>query len=70
MTSAPASAPPIALTGFTKAAWRLCIHNPSTGREETQPHAITPAATKRQVVVVGAGPAGLEAARVAADAWP
>lgn len=44
----------------------LCIHNPSTGREETQPHAIAPAATKRQVVVVGAGPAGLEAARVAA----
>lgn len=45
----------------------LCIHNPSTGREETQPHAIAPAATKRQVVVVGAGPAGLEAARVAAS---
>ncbi len=45
----------------------LCIHNPSTGREETQPHTIKPAATKRQVVVVGAGPAGLEAARVAAE---
>ncbi|MEO5615069.1 MAG: NADH:flavin oxidoreductase [Cypionkella sp.] len=45
----------------------LCIHNPSTGREETQPHAIASAATKRQVVVVGAGPAGLEAARVAAE---
>lgn len=45
----------------------LCIHNPSTGREETQPHAITPAKTRRQVVVVGAGPAGLEAARVAAE---
>ncbi|MDB5665865.1 NADH:flavin oxidoreductase [Cypionkella sp.] len=45
----------------------LCIHNPSTGREESQPHAITPAATKRQVVVIGAGPAGLEAARVAAE---
>ena len=44
----------------------LCIHNPSTGREETQPHAIALAKTKRQVVVVGAGPAGLEAARVAA----
>ncbi len=44
----------------------LCIHNPSTGREETQPHAIAPAKTKRQVVIVGAGPAGLEAARVAA----
>lgn len=45
----------------------LCIHNPATGREENMPHTITPAATKRQVVVVGAGPAGLEAARVAAE---
>ena len=45
----------------------LCIHNPATGREETMPHTIKPAATKRQVVVVGAGPAGLEAARVAAE---
>lgn len=44
----------------------LCIHNPSTGREETLPHDIAPASTKRRVVVVGAGPAGLEAARVAA----
>jgi len=45
----------------------LCIHNPSTGREETLPHAIHPAAVARHVVVVGAGPAGLEAARVAAE---
>ncbi|EEW26619.1 oxidoreductase [Rhodobacter ferrooxidans] len=45
----------------------LCIHNPATGREETMPHTITPAATRRHVVVVGAGPAGLEAARVAAE---
>jgi 2,4-dienoyl-CoA reductase-like NADH-dependent reductase (Old Yellow Enzyme family)/thioredoxin reductase len=45
----------------------LCIHNPSTGREETQPHAIEPAALRKKVVVVGAGPAGLEAARVAAE---
>ena len=45
----------------------LCIHNPSTGREETQPHAIAPAALRKTVVVVGAGPAGLEAARVAAE---
>ena len=45
----------------------LCIHNPSTGREETQPHTIAAADTKRNVVVVGAGPAGLEAARVAAE---
>lgn len=45
----------------------LCIHNPATGREETMPHDITPAAVVRNVVVVGAGPAGLEAARVAAE---
>lgn len=44
----------------------LCIHNPSTGREETQPHDIAPAAEVKRVVIVGAGPAGLEAARVAA----
>ncbi len=45
----------------------LCIHNPATGREETMPHVIAPAAVPRKVVVVGAGPAGLEAARVAAE---
>jgi len=45
----------------------LCIHNPATGREETMPHTVTPAPASRRVVVVGAGPAGLEAARVAAE---
>ncbi|MEX1235313.1 MAG: NADH:flavin oxidoreductase [Roseovarius sp.] len=45
----------------------LCIHNAATGREETMPHAIAPAPTPRRVVVVGAGPGGLEAARVAAE---
>lgn len=45
----------------------LCIHNPATGREETMPHAIPPAETLKKVVVIGAGPAGLEAARVAAE---
>ena len=45
----------------------LCIHNPATGREETMPHVIAPAPVQRKVVVVGAGPAGLEAARVAAE---
>jgi NADPH-dependent 2,4-dienoyl-CoA reductase/sulfur reductase-like enzyme len=45
----------------------LCIHNPATGREATMPHAIARSAgPSRKVVVVGAGPAGLEAARVAA----
>jgi 2,4-dienoyl-CoA reductase-like NADH-dependent reductase (Old Yellow Enzyme family)/thioredoxin reductase len=45
----------------------LCIHNAATGRELTMPHTIQPAKEKRKVVVVGAGPAGLEAARVAAE---
>jgi hypothetical protein len=45
----------------------LCIHNPATGREETMPHRITPAPQAKKVVVIGAGPAGLEAARVAAE---
>ncbi len=36
----------------------LCIHNPATGREETMPHSIAPAPTRKSVVVVGAGPAG------------
>ncbi len=44
-----------------------CLHNPATGREKTMPHVIEPSAgPKRRVVVVGAGPAGLEAARVSA----
>lgn len=45
----------------------LCIHNPATGRELTMPHTIPSAPARRKVVVVGAGPAGLEAARVAAE---
>ncbi|XOY56019.1 MAG: FAD-dependent oxidoreductase [Rhodobacterales bacterium] len=44
----------------------LCIHNAATGRELTMPHDITPAPVARKVVIIGAGPAGLEAARVAA----
>ena len=45
-----------------------CIHNPATGREaEGMPHDIPPANTKRKIVIVGAGPAGMEAARVAAE---
>jgi 2,4-dienoyl-CoA reductase-like NADH-dependent reductase (Old Yellow Enzyme family)/thioredoxin reductase len=44
-----------------------CIHNAATGRELFMPHEIQPATVKRKVVVIGAGPAGLEAARVAAE---
>lgn len=45
----------------------LCIHNAATSREAEMPHEIPAAATARRVVVVGAGPAGLEAARVAGE---
>lgn len=45
----------------------LCIHNAATGRELTMPHDIPVADNKRKVVIVGAGPAGLEAARVCAE---
>jgi len=42
----------------------LCLTNTHTSRERQ--YAIRPAAQPRQIVVVGAGPAGLEAARVLA----
>ncbi|MFD1507857.1 FAD-dependent oxidoreductase [Lacimonas salitolerans] len=45
----------------------LCIHNAATGRELELPHIIPPSPTPRRVVIVGAGPAGLEAARVASE---
>ena len=46
----------------------VCVHNPATGREATIPHIIAKSGgPKRKVVVVGAGPAGLEAARVAGE---
>ena len=44
-----------------------CIHNPSSGHEAALPHAIERAGTRRRVLVAGGGPAGLEAARVAAE---
>ncbi|MFJ3483109.1 FAD-dependent oxidoreductase [Pseudomonas sp. NPDC090202] len=44
-----------------------CIHNAATGRETTMPHDIPKAAVKRKVVIIGTGPGGLEAARVAAE---
>ena len=44
-----------------------CIHNAATGRELTMPHSIAKAHCRRKVVVVGTGPAGLEAARVAGE---
>ncbi|MFC6670535.1 NAD(P)-binding protein [Marinobacterium aestuariivivens] len=46
----------------------LCIHNAATGREQTEPHIIARSSgPRKKVVVIGAGPAGLEAARVSAE---
>ncbi|MGP4802324.1 oxidoreductase [Agrobacterium cavarae] len=45
----------------------FCIHNAATGREIDIPHTIPKAIRRRKVVIVGAGPAGLEAARVSAE---
>jgi len=45
-----------------------CLHNPATGREDKIPHEVTPSgALARKVLIIGAGPAGLEAARVCAE---
>ena len=44
-----------------------CLHNPATGREQTVPQLITSTVKQRKkIVIVGAGPSGLEAARVTA----
>ncbi len=45
----------------------FCIHNAATGREQTMPHEVPKADLRKKVVIVGAGPAGLEAARVAGE---
>ncbi|MFO1170178.1 MAG: NADH:flavin oxidoreductase [Hyphomicrobiaceae bacterium] len=46
----------------------LCLHNPATGREATIPQVIPKAkGKKKRIVIVGAGPAGIEAARVAGE---
>ncbi len=46
----------------------LCIHNAATGREASIPHVIgRSGGPAKNLVVVGAGPAGLEMARVAAE---
>lgn len=54
--------------GHCQSAYRpRCLHNAATGRELTVGHVIEKAGRKRNAVVIGAGPAGLEAARVLAE---
>jgi dimethylglycine catabolism A len=45
----------------------LCLQNAATAREATMPHVIPKAPARKKIVVVGAGPGGLEAARVSAE---
>jgi 2,4-dienoyl-CoA reductase-like NADH-dependent reductase (Old Yellow Enzyme family)/thioredoxin reductase len=44
-----------------------CIHNAATGRELTIPQGAQKASHSKKIVIVGAGPAGLEAARIAGE---
>ncbi len=59
--------PCVGATYCASRAETLCLHNTSTGREASLPHTIAPAAEPSRVVVVGGGPAGMEAARVCAE---
>ncbi len=59
--------PCVGATHCMGAARPACIHNPATGHEAVLPQIIDPAPVRRRVVVVGAGPAGLEAARVCGE---
>lgn len=45
----------------------LCIHNAVTGRELKFPNIISSSKNKKRIVIVGAGPGGLESARIASE---
>ena len=48
-----------------RGAAAYCIQNPSTGREAQLPHLVTLSEKRgKRIIVIGGGPAGLEAARV------
>lgn len=57
----------LCLEGGVHGGGVACLHNPATGRERSIPQRVVPTeGPRRDVVVVGGGPAGLEAARTAA----
>lgn len=48
--------------------FRYCIQNPATAREAQLPHVIQPTdGPPKKIVIIGGGPAGLEAARICAE---
>ncbi|MBT8116520.1 MAG: FAD-dependent oxidoreductase, partial [Gammaproteobacteria bacterium] len=52
------------MTGFRP----RCLHNAASGQENNLPHAATPGPNAgKKVVVIGGGPAGLEAARICGE---
>jgi len=55
------------IDGIYETGNALCIHNPATGRELSVPQIVPRGTLQKRVVVVGAGPGGLEAARVAGE---